>query len=323
MPLALFLISVIVSGSMFVTLDRVSRDTVMNQALVASTAAFYTASSSAEVTWSQVKAEDSTDIVDVFKKASTDTNEGDAGPREYLTKVDYGSDDYDVDPTSMEFNQGRVAGARFTGVKIAEQSFVDTYVQSSAEVFMYQVPPDRKTNYIHVDYCETDEACPELIVDWFVLQDGFQFQELAEIKDEPSEKNSIINPCLDYTNLKIKRCVLKTDQVAPVLGDFKQGTSVRSGFQKYLELKTVFPANHYLFRFRTVDRSSVRFKIVGRNNGGESDTLDLPLATAFFEVDELGNAGLSFRRVRQQQMVSGGLQDGLEFVHFAETVEEK
>jgi hypothetical protein len=47
------------------------------------------------------------------------------------------------------------------------------------------------------------------------------------------------------------------------------------------------------------------------------------LPTVFFEVDELGQTRNTFRRIREQQMVSGGLQDGLEFVHYSEIVENK
>lgn len=316
MPLALFLISVIVSGSMFVTLDRVSRDTVMNQALVESTAAFYTASSSAEVSWSKVTSEKSTERIETFDSASTDKVEGVQGSQAYLAGVSMGTDDFGA-VQNLEFNQGRVAGARFTGIKIAEQSFVDSYMQSSAEVFLYDVAPNRKVDFIQVDYCADGEGCPELIVDWFVFQDSFHFQKVDQVKLEKSKEKAKIDPCL--IELGIMRCEAVTHDM-PTTGHLTAGSSSRTGFKKMISLKLDDSSAHYLFRFVTHNKQDVSFKIVGKRDGSLND---FPLPTVNFQVEELGHAGNSFRRMRQQKMVSGGNQDGVEFVHFAENVAEK
>lgn len=208
----------------------------------------------------------------------------------------------------LELNQGIESEIVRRSKSLAAPSFVETFYQSSGEVFLYEVPPDQVVDSVKVEYCIGDDSCPELIIEWFRLDQGFRFHDVEELKDLPSDP-SPLNPCLDNALTKIRRCVVRSSAGS------KDALTIGSNF---FELRTDFPSYHYLLRFRSLDRSLFHFRMAGVKNGKE-----VGLPTAFFEVDELGRTRNTFRRIQQQQMVSGGLQDGLEFVHFAEQVENK
>ncbi|MDP2691940.1 MAG: hypothetical protein U1C97_03620 [Candidatus Gracilibacteria bacterium] len=316
MPLAIFLITVIISGSLYGSIARVHQDSFVNQTLLASTAAFYTASSSAEVSWTEVNAENSLDVVAAFTGQSTDAEGESPESQDYLPGlfVDLDEDDQ----KSLELNMGIEAASIQTKVELNESSFVDRYFQSSAEVFLYEVPLDLVIDRIRVDFCldKVDTSCT-LIVEWFRLdKDEFSFQDVESLADQDWDLSSL-SACLEYSELGIKRCVLNSalgsrDQlnfVAPPEG---------SKYTQSMILSTSLSGYHYLFRFRTMDHEQVHFAMYGESGG---DRAALP--TAFFEIDELGRSQNSFRRIRQQQVVSGGLQDGLEYAQYSETVQDK
>jgi len=321
MPLAIFLISVIVSSSLYVSTARISQDSQVNQALVASTSAFYTASSSAEVTWTEVTPENSEEIVEVFQ--AQDTGTGIDQSQDYLPQV---FSSFDENHDSLEFNKGIEAKSARTGLSMSDvSSFVDQHFQSSAEVFLYQVPPSKAIDSIQVDYCSKDAGgtCPDLIVEWFRLKSSFQFQKLDELVMKVPDLNPL-ESCMDLTEMGIERCVVRvssSDSGSKLALKYSSAGS-DSLYKRSLNLTTQFTGgDHYLFRFRSEDKIPFHFEIYGKN--GSMSQQKAPLPTAYKEVDEIGMARFSFRRIREQQQVSGGLQDGLEFVHFAEMVENK
>ena len=303
MPFILFLISIIVSSSFYLVLERVTQDSAVNQALLASTAAFYTANSSAEVSWTEVLPEDSFQRITHFDdkvRAKTDAFE-------------LALEDGEVD--SLELNQGVRSTIVQRNKTLSTDPFAEDFYQSSGEVFLYKVPPDEVIDAVLVEYC-SKEPCPELIIEWFRLEANFRFHDLEELKDLHSDP-SPINPCLDNSMTRIRRCVVRSSSVSKDVLQVKN-SSDDTNFLRSFELQTDFPSYHYLIRFRTLDRTAVHFQMSGLKNGKRTG-----LPTVFFEVDELGQTRNTFRRIREQQMVSGGLQDGLEFVHFAEMVGDK
>jgi hypothetical protein len=303
MPFILFLISVIVSSSFYLVLERVTQDSAVNQALLASTAAFYTANSSAEVSWTEVLPEDSFQRVSHF----------DDKARAKADAFELALEDGEVD--SLELNQGVRSTIVQRNKTLSTDPFAEDFYQSSGEVFLYKVPPDQVIDAVVVDYC-FEEPCPELIIEWFRLESNFRFHELEELKDLHSDP-SPINPCLDNAMTRIRRCVVRSSSGSKDVLQVKNSSSDMN-FLRSFELQTDFPSYHYLIRFRTLDRTAVNFQMNGLKNGKRTG-----LPTVFFEVDELGQTRNTFRRIREQQMVSGGLQDGLEFVHYAEIVEDK
>jgi len=298
MPYILFLISILVSSSFYVVLERVTQDSAVNQALLASTAAFYTANSSAEVSWMEVVPEESLEKIPVFESRMA------AADAKFETLLDDGWEE----GGGLELNRGVESRIVQRSKSLATASLVDTFYQSSGEVFLYEVPPDEVVDSVKVEYCMGDEPCPELIIEWFRLDQSFRFHDLEELKELPSDPD-LLNPCLENVFTKIRRCVVRSSS------ETKDALTVGSGF---FELRTDFPSYHYLIRFRSLDRTLFHFRMFGVKNEKE-----VGLPTVFFEVDELGKTRNTFRRIQEQQMVSGGLQDGLEFVHFAEWVENK
>lgn len=298
MPYILFLISILVSSSFYLVLERVTQDSAVNQALLASTAAFYTANSSAEVSWMEVVPEESLEKIPVFESRMA------AADAKFETLLDDGWEA----GGGLELNRGIESRIVQRSKSLAASSFVETFYQSSGEVFLYEVPPDEVVDSVRVEYCVGDESCPELIIEWFRLDRSFRFHDLEELKDLPSDL-SPLNPCLDNNLMKIRRCVVRSSSGS------KDALALGSGF---FELRTDFPSYHYLIRFRSLDRTSFHFRMAGMKNAKE-----VGLPTVFFEVDELGRTRNTFRRIQEHQMVSGGLQDGLEFVHFAEKMENK
>jgi|GEM_PF-3225091 len=304
MPFILFLISILVSSSFYLVLERVTQDSAVNQALLASTAAFYTANSSAELSWSEVVPEQSLKRVSVFHEVARTSNE-------------FRLSSAEGDSSALEYNQGIESIVAQRKKSLKPDPLTDIFYQSSAEIFLYEVPPDEVIDEVLVDYCfSLDKICPELIIEWFRLDQDFRFHDLEELEDLHSE-TSPINPCLDNSMTKIRRCVVR-DSSGPKDGLDIENSSTDHRFLKSFELQTDFPTYHYLVRFRSLDRTAFHFRIGGLKNGKR-----IGLPTAYFEVDELGQTRNTFRRIRQQQMVTGGLQDGLEFVHFSEIMEDK
>lgn len=305
MPLALFLISVLVSSSMYLSVQRVMQDSEVNQALVASTAAFYTASSSAEVSWSDVSTGSALKRVEAFRAVANQ-------PSSESGLAAFGEE------SSLELNQGIESDEAKRGLSASESSFVELYYQSSAEVFLYEVPADEVIDSLQVDYCAKDspDLCPEIIVEWFRLGQGFRFQDLQELVDLPAD-TSPVNPCMDIPGTQMTRCVLRSSSGSR--GDLElDDASDDVRFRRSFELRTDFPAYDYLVRFRSLDKKPFYFHVQGRKAGVVTG-----LPSNAFEVDEIGVTRFSYRRIRQQQAVSGGLQDGLEFVHYAHEVANK
>ncbi len=313
MPFAIFLVSLLISSSMYASSARVSQDSLVNQTLINSTAAFYTASSSAEVTWSSTKAEDSTKTIAEFTNFRTD-QEGSPTTRDLF------SDATSSDGGSMVMNQAVDTDSISTQVKLDTKSFVEEHELNSAEVFLYKVPPDKAIDEIRLDYCHEDKdtSCPDLIVEWFRISDtaSLSFLDLESLKDKSSDLNQY-NTCLDISEMNAERCVVQTQQGSSSDLDVISNLD-ETMYQRRIVLNTLFPGNHYLFRFRTRDKSPIHFRLMGVRGGKEA-----PLPTAYFESDEVGQTQASFRRIRQQQAVSGGLQDGLEYVHYAHQLESK
>jgi len=313
MPLALFLISLIVSGSLFVTTTRVSQDSRLQQNLLASTAAFYTAGSSAEVSWAQVTPETSPQLIEAFKSAYTD--QGGQTPTDYIQQTLASGGPQ----ATLELNLGIQANAKKNQLSLSKDSLIESFYQNSAEIFLFDVPPDQAVDFLQLEYCQTDDefTCPDLIIDWMEIKSGFQFQQLQSLVDAPSNTDPI-SACEDFTDMKIKRCIVKSTSM--LSGDLTSSTPFDSSFSQAIKLKTNFASvKHYLFRFRSIDRNPFSFRLSGSDSLGQTK----PLPNTLFEIDEIGTAKSTFRRIRQQRMVSGGLQDGLEFVHYADEVKPK
>lgn len=302
MPLALFLISVLVSSSMYLSVQRVMQDSEVNQALVASTAAFYTASSSAEVTWSDVEPESSLKRLEAFRTVA-DSSEGG------LSGLGEGA--------ALELNQGIESQEAQRRLSAHEVAFVEEYYQSSAEIALFEVPADEIIDSLEVDYCARDSSdpCPEIIVEWFRLGQGFRFQDLQRLDDLPAD-TSPISPCVDIPETEMTRCVVRSSMGSR--GDLSLSNTSDDDFLRSFELRTDFPAYDYLVRFRSLDKKPFHFRAQGRKAGVVTG-----LPSNALEIDETGVTRFSYRRIRQQQAVSGGLQDGLEFVHYSHEVANK
>lgn len=310
MPLILFLISVLISASLFLSVFRVSQDTFLHQKLLESTAAFYTASSSADASFGLIKASKSTEQFKAFEaqKIAQKTS----GKPSLSTALS------SFTQTALELNQERET-TPFLTVLSASSSFVpQQYYDSSAEVFLYKLDPNEVVSSIRLDYC-LSEVCttpPELIIDWFELPGSFEFQDLASLKNKLFP--GAVNGCITFPGTTIKRCVQRTKFLTS--SDITINTGKAPEYKKTLLFTTKFGSvSHYLFRFRTIDRSLLHFRLMGEKSSGEI----VQLQNAVFEADEVGKMKSSFRRIRQQEPVSAGLQDGLEFVHFGQQVKNK
>ncbi len=231
----------------------------------------------------------------------------------------------------MAMNQAVDTDSISTQVKLDTKSFVDQQNLSSAEIFLFEVPIDKAINDIQLDYCDkkkdtSDEGqCPELIIEWFKFRADGQtnFLSLDELKKSPSPKDPL-STCLKIESTNTERCVVMTSEGSTNDIDIKNSISDDT-YHRRVTLKTYLPGiqhpgYHYLFRFRTKDRKNVHFSIYGLRTTGGGTKKKAPLPTAYFESDEVGKTQASFRRIRQQQAVSGGLQDGLEYVHYAHEV---
>lgn len=312
MPLALFLISVIVSGTMIIQVQGISQDSLVNQALVESTAAFYTAGSSAEVSWNVVKLADGASSVErlgtfTAQKASTQGVSG--------VQVVSGSDTV----TGLEFNKGRSAASGKSLLKNETLAFAEELRAASAEVFF----DAGSLATMKMDYCLTSApSCPDLIVEWFEMPkgSGATYDQLSKYELKSRKLSDLIQPCENVTNT-IKRCVTTT-RPGRVKGNLTPQSSPLPGspFRKAISLVGLTSNKSYLVRFRVIGKSTEQ---ISYQFYGFDGVKNVALTNSYFEADEVGKAGASTRGIRQQQMVSGGLQSGLEFVHYTRELEIK
>lgn len=313
MPIALFLIAAIVSSTMFVHMQSIAQNTPLNDALLASTAAFYAASSSAEITWGVSKSISSAEGLKEFNERRQ-KNEAERGNKGFLGDVTFTGG-----ATSLELNKGRVAGSVRTKMTSSPMSFLEEYRQPSGEVLMMDIQPHEAPESFQVDYCIDGEPCPDLVVEWFRFSKDFSFHDLTSLEDlDNLEKleieESSLSPCITDPVLKTTRCLVNTGETGD-LGGLTVGDSKRPGYLKGINLRLQGSSYHYLIRFRSDDKSSFYFKIYGLDGVNK----EMPLPNTIMETDETGNAGLSFRRIREQKLIHGGFQEGLEYSHFTHT----
>lgn len=310
MPTALFLISVIISASFSLTFFRISQDQQINQALLQSTMSLYASNAHAEIAVSARKP--GTSIA--LPKTIAD-REGE--PPSSL-----------ADP--MTLNQGIPASAPRRAITTKSDFVPQEYFDSGAEVFLADLKkfPADNIDFIRIEYCDRikDQApCsspPELIVDWFELQSEFRFYDLAELSQVKFE-NVPLTDCLKPEGLNMRRCVIRTSNIAATNAVQLKNAEAESPYSKALLFRTIFPSvEQYLFRFRTVSGIPIHFRMMGQKGAsGVPKIVQLP--TAFLESDETATVRSSFRRIRRQQLLSAGLQNALEFVHYGEEVMNK
>lgn len=300
MPIAIAVISLVVSSFLTFTVLSVTEENQLNQRLLASTASLYAANSSADVSWFLVKPQKSLETIFKFQQERNDASDPPT-PKAALKKDD------------IELNLGVAMQTQKTVLRIRPDQFIQRFFQSSAEVFLYDVREDKAVREVVMEYCLLGKSCPELIIEWFAIGKEIQFQQLQVLKDLTSE-TAPLSDCFSFPGISVERCAIRTSQPHPTLSISDGAT----GFQKKFWLTTRFEALHYLIRFRSVDRTAFDFAMYGKK--GET-MVALPNTT--FEVDETMAMQDAYRRVRQQKAVSGGLQDALEFAHFAENVANK
>lgn len=309
MPFALFLISVIISTSFSLTFFKISQDQEINQALLQNTMSLYVGNAHAEIASSARKPGTSIALPEAVAN-----REGEA-PAAL------------ADPLAL--NQGIPASGTRRAITTKSDFVPQEYFDSGAEVFLADLKkfPADNIDFIRIEYCDRiidQDACsspPELIVDWFELQSEFRFYDLAELSKIKFE-NIPLTDCLPQPELKLKRCVMRTSSITSDAVQIKNAEA-DSPYSKVLLFRTIFPSvSQYLFRFRTVAGIPIHFRMMGQKGAsGVPKIVQLP--TVFLESDETATVRSSFRRIRKQQLLSAGLQDALEFVHYGEEVMNK
>lgn len=310
MPFALFLISVVLSASFSLTFFKISQDQEINQALLQSTMSLYAGNAHAEIAASARRPGTS---IALPKTVANREGEMPAALTDELS-----------------LNQGIPASATRRAITTKSDFVPQEYFDSGAEVFLADLKkfPADNIDYIRIEYCDRvkdQAACsspPELIIDWFELQSEFRFYDLAELSKVKFE-NVPLTDCLDQPDLKLKRCVIRTSNITATNSVQLKNAEADSPYSRVLLFRILFPSvDQYLFRFRTVAGIPIHFRMMGQKGAsGVPKIVQLP--TAFLESDETASVRSSFRRVRRQQLLSAGLQDALEFVHYGEEVMNK
>jgi len=182
MPWFLFLMSLMVSTSMFLVSQRVVRDVESDRAFVASEAAFWAAESGLEEWWSDAVVEDSAEQRGEFQSLAGLKEEG-------------GDDD------RLTLNQEVAVNFVQRSFSSDPDPFLSWYEQSSGELFLSDAPVDQAIEALEVDYCLVGESCPELVIDWFRIGKDFQFQKIRE--DHKQEPTLMISKNKQETNCHI------------------------------------------------------------------------------------------------------------------------
>ncbi len=226
--------------------------------------------------------------------------------------------DFSKTSIDLEANQGVAAKAVHTTVSMDPALSLSFFHQTSGEIFLQALTPDKKIDALRLE-CGSKRAsqpCPELLLEWFEVKSGFQFSDLKTLLKNPATI-PIVSGCLELP-IGIKRCVSTSS--LPTSSDLSvyPGAS-GSDFSTLIRLSTRFEnASDILFRFRSLDAKPFDFRLTGEHSG---QSVPLPLLEE--ESSALGKSVQSFRQVSDQHLVSGGLQDTLDFAHYAEEAAAK
>jgi len=324
MPFALFLISVLVSSSMYLSTSRVAQDSLVNQQLVAGTAAFYVAESSAQVTWGELDTETSSELVQDFLDISTDSGVAVKTAKDFVTEMNSG------------IEAKRVKAERNTSSSSHRNNFEPQMMfDSGSEFFFYRVKdvPELSFTDFSIDYCIEDQPCPDyLVIEWYEFEQDFNFHDLLAVQDDLYDdvihQNIIsgtpgFDPCYDppgAKNIKVTKCIAHLITTLSIYdGEFGLSSGQAADNFSWLHnfrLSMSFPGKHYLVRFKSEDGSDFYFQAYGlRNTSVLSNPSPMyPLPNVFMEIDEMGNARGALKRIKEQMKSFGSIQSGLDYV---------
>jgi len=316
MPIALFLISALVSVSMFVSASRIVQDSQVNQLLLASSRAVYASESSSQLAWHKVRPDRGAEVIGDFYEntsaldGSDISNEGRVVDKRLLQESILSLSEAD----QIELQIGdRVKNVR-SKLSAQADAFVKEYFETSIDFFFQDVTPYQQFEKFVIDFCDVDASCPSLIVEKFVITKSgsmIEFDTLEGLRDNP-----FLNP---YQHSAIDREVLAN--VAGVDSPYRNSLG-QPVYQKRYVIENLDFNNQnkdHLVRFRSQDGSYFRFQVQAQNSSG--DLCEIP--NTVFEVDDISSSDDSFRRVRQQRRFFGGLQPGLEYVYSADKMVDK
>lgn len=210
--------------------------------------------------------------------------------------------------TDLTLNQDVPSEADTPRLSFLEAGFQEIWHLPSFEILLNGEALAPLTT-VQVDFCLRRQLshCPELIVEWFQFERGKPFLDLQTLTKDQSPF-SLMNGCLSIPSLSLQRCVKK------ITGEL----SSDDRFLKSFRLPIDYPRYQYLIRFHSRNRSTFAFRVVGRGGGRE-----VSLPGLFSEIDQQANTKNAFRRIRNQRLISAGLQDGLQFVLSAEEMVSK
>lgn len=293
MPIVIIFIAFLFSSLISLQMLTLSQEQIFEKRLFSAGASYFASSSGIDLANAKLRAEKSLEKVTAFQKKDL--------PRwEDVFKESVQS--------SLEFNQGIPLENSKTFKKTSSNLSFDRYELSSVEVSLMDVLPEDAIDNFRLDYCLKGSSCPELIVDWFELDQGFSFPAL---KDIPEKSPISSSPCVSISG--IKRCAVRSSIVLNAVR-VNQASS-DSLYQSLLRLDTPFAGKKgFLIRLWTVNKAVISFELSGEKGGKR-----VPLPHHFFEIDSQS----SVRRLRQKMPVTPGLQDGLGYVLNVDEMGEK
>jgi|CXWL01.1.fsa_nt_gi hypothetical protein len=307
MPLAFFLISVILSLSIVLSFSSIAQDSRLNQQVYASTAAFYTAESSQRLAWSEAKTDLAAKGVDDFLAAVGGEKQA-KSDKSYLEKEI---------PEGLKLNVGIESASRRTQLKAKEKPFIVKFFQPGAELFFWHLREEQDFDTFRIDYCRHDEQlCPQLMVDVFLIKTRTPgFNSLQDfLQNSGTQPFDMVRDTMVMNGSTVERATTDTGLSYSTVGggfaEWKQRFSL-SGFQ-FLQ------GSSYLIRFRTLDRAPFHYQLSVIHAGQQKE-----FPNVVFEVDEISRARGAFRRLREQRQFLGGPQPGLEYVFFAHEFYDK
>lgn len=318
MPVALFIVTALISVSMFVSASRIVEEGQVNRLLLSSTSALYASESTRHLAWREMRADKGVEVVRDFLDASVErgaqVNEELVVDRSFLQDEiegvgGAGSDDWEIGE--------RVKSVR-TQVQAQVDAFVKEFDQATGDFFFYDIQPGQYFTSFVIDYCgATASTCPDLIIEWFEIRRvglSLEFNKLDELKFA-----SFTDP---FEASGIQRFVVNTADVfqRSQYSNLSFSTSPEDDYKQRFSLSSfVFVQNHYLIRFRSQNAQEFNFQV----QVFDSTNNPKKIPNTIFEVDDVGTSDLAFRRIRQQKRVLPGLQPGLEYLHAVDRIIDK
>lgn len=285
----------------------------VNNDLLTSTQALYTAEGAIENTVALIGENDATvsnikfiDEADDPMDFGLEYNEG---IESFYIQRKLTLDAPSLDSAELVHQKNRVTSYLADGQALDQKAYYGLEPRKAKGFVIREVDPRSNFNTIQFDFNQGGEES-DLLFEVFVLpkeDDGIAFQDFQALRDDktsnPIKRFSINTSDESHHALAFGTGIPLTKVVSDTSGPYKKNLRI-SGFQPL--------QNNYILYFQTLDNKPIHYKLVAESGSG---SVVLPSMMQTIDVIGATPTGL-YSRVKYQRQSEEGIAPGLNFVHF-------